>query len=204
MTNRSVEYTYVSLWTGFLHLKDLYERASRTPDEKDSALALRLAALTVAFFALEAFLNHIIRSVRPDVWEKERKHFNSGKPIDGVKYRGPLGKLQFVHVLCAEPYDENSDAVQSFKNLKQLRDFMAHGQTIEEAPPDMPILAYPPDSATPRLFELATDELLTKSNCYVHSLRLSLFGKVAQCFPEKDLGPNPDSGISISQSIRVV
>lgn len=203
MTNRSIEYTYVSLWTAFCNLKALYDDVRENFEAKDNALALRLAALAVLFFALEAFLNHIIQFVRPEVWEKEREFFSGKKPIDGVKYYGPIGKLQFVHALCNEASDENADAIQTFKNLKKLRDFMAHGRTIEDAPASIPILAYPPALTIPQLFELATDELLDESSYCVYSLRLSLFDKIAQLFPETDLGPSPNSGISMFQVATV-
>lgn len=139
MSNSSSQYTYVTLWTAFRHLKRMYEQAWADPDMKDEALALRLAALNMSFFSLEAFLNHLIQAIRPDVWSDERKCFSGRSSVDGEKYYGPLGKLQFVHVLCGIDYDEDADAIQTAAEIKKLRDMMAHGQTYEEEPDDISI-----------------------------------------------------------------
>lgn len=204
MCNKSTEFTYVSLWTAFSILKSMYDSLHADPRKKDQALALRLAALTIAFFSLEAFLNHLIQAIKPDVWHNETDHFNRCKPIGSTIYRGALGKLQFVHDLCSQPYDEGSAPISVAKALKAMRDTMAHARTYQDQPPDMPASTYPPPPPTPRIFAFATHDLLVRSAEHIEQLRLILFEHASRRFPDADLGPRPDTGISMSQRIRVV
>ena len=205
MGNRSVKYTYVTLWTAFLHLKLMYDEACADQQTKDDALALRLAALNMAFYSLEAFLNHLIQAIKPEVWTNERMYFSGRKQIDGNKYYGPIGKLKFVHVLCGRKYDENSDSIKTVIEIKRLRDMMAHGRSYYDKPDDIKINdIHIASGPTSELFSIATHELLLAVFRHFDSLRCSLFDETKQCFEDIDLGFHPSVSTAGMQSISVV
>lgn len=204
MSNTAAQYTHMTLWTAFQHLVQMYDAAYGNSQRKDEALALRLAALSIGFFALEAFLNHLIQAVSPDVWKNERQCFSGRQPIAGVKYCGPVGKLRYVCTLCRRNYDENAEAIQTVVRMKELRDMMAHGRSYYDEPDD--VQATELESIplpTSRIFELATHKLLVSSDQHLNNLRISLFEDAQRHTGEVDLGPHPSSGISGVQMITV-
>jgi hypothetical protein len=204
MSNTSAHFTYVTLWTAFQHLHRMYDVAHQHPKCKDDALALRLGALNMGFFAMEAFLNHIIQALAPDVWKSERDCFAGRQPIDGMKYYGPIGKLKYVHLLCDQIYDENATAVQAAVKIKKLRDMMAHGRSYYDEPEDIYLNelsnVHPP---TPQLFEIGTHDLLVAAVQHFSGLRCRLFDAAKQRPVDSDLGPHPDSCISGMKVISV-
>lgn len=204
MSNISTQFTYVTLWTAFQHLHRMYDVAHQDPQCKDKAHALRLGALNMGFFALEAILNHIIQALAPDVWHNERKCFAGRQPIDGVKYYGPIGKLKYVNFLCDQTYDENATDVQTALKVKELRDMMAHGRSYYDDPEDIHLDEFPsvPPPAS-QLFEIGTHELLDATVQHFSSLRCRLFDAAKQRSNNSDLGPHPDLCISGMQVISV-
>src|SRR5690554_3885417 len=121
MSNISSNFTYVTLWIAFQRLHHMYDDVQQYQQFKDDALALRLSALNMGFFAFEAFLNHIIQTLAPEIWNNERNYFAGRKPIDDVLYHGPIGKLKYVHLLGKQIYDENTVDVQTVLEVKNLR-----------------------------------------------------------------------------------
>ena len=201
----SAKFAYVTLWTAFQHLHRMYDVAYQNKQCKDDALALRLGALNIGFFALEAFLNHIIQALAPDVWNNERNCFNGRQPIDGVKYFGPIGKLEYVHFLCKLTYDESTIDVQTVLKVKKLRDMMAHGRSYYELPDDICLDDLPSvPLLTSQLFEIGTHELLGATVQIFCSMRCRLFDAAQQHHKNSDLGPHPDLCLSGMQVIRVV
>ncbi len=198
MSNRSTEYTYVTIWTAVTHLKTMYDVAMAEPQRKDEALALRFAVLTLDVFALEAFLNHMISVVSPEVWSQEKKYFNQGK------CRGLVGKLKYIRTLCLMPCDENEHSVILVRELTAFRNAMAHAKTREETPGDIPITRYPPPLKPPQLFTLGTHNLLARSHSQIQIMRRELFDVMSRNFPETDLGFPPDLGVSMSEITRVI
>lgn len=205
MSNISAEFTYVTLWTAFRHLTRMYHQAYPDTQRKDEALALRLAALNMGFFSFEAFLNHLIQAIRPEVWKDERGCFSGRRPVDGTKYYGPIGKLKFVHLLCGRTYDENADDVKTAVKIKGLRDVMAHGRSYYDEPDDIPASEMPnvPPS-TSKLFDIATHDLLIAALQHLDGLRCSLFDETKQRFQDVDLGSHPRLSISGMRVVSVV
>jgi hypothetical protein len=193
MSNNTTAYTYVTTWTAFRTIKHLYDQAWQDSQRKDEALALRLAALNMCFFSLEAFLNHLIQALNPKVWSQERQYFSGRKKIDGKKYYGPIGKLKYVHVLCNLTYDNTVDSIQTVTAIKEYRDTIAHGRTYHYK-------AEKPLSQTANLFTIATHEILLLAFQHFDILRCDLFDEVKKCYPDIDIGAHPNLSIS-SESI---
>lgn len=204
MSNTSTNFTYVTLWTAFQHLHRMYDVTRQDPQNKDDALALRLGALSMGFFALEAFMNHIIQALAPDVWKNERKCFSGRHPIDGVKYYGSIGKLTYVHLLCDQRYDEKAADIQTVLKIKELRDMMAHGRSYYDEPDDIHLEELPTvPPPTSKLFEIGTHQLLVAAVQNFSGMRCKLFDAVKQRSDGSDLGPRPDLCISALQMISV-
>jgi len=204
MNNIATQYTHMTLWRAFRYLVQMYDVAYPNGQRKDEALALRLAALSMGFFALEAFLNHLIQALSPDVWKNERQCFSGRQPIDGDTYRGPVDKLRYVHTLCCRNYDENDEVIQTVVRMKELRDMMAHGRSYYDDPDDIHAtnLASIPLPQS-HVFTIATHDLLVSAVKHLDNLRTNLFEDAQRRTKEVDLGPHPNLGISSIQIITV-
>jgi hypothetical protein len=182
----------------------MYDIAHQDPQCKDDAFALRLCVLNMGFFAFEAFLNHIIQALAPDVWKNQRGCFGGRQPIDGVKYSGPIGKLEYVHLLRDQIYDENATDVQTVLKIKKLRDMMAHGRSYYDEPDDIHLNELPTvPPHTSQLFDIGTHELLVATVQHFSGLRCRLFDAAKQRSDDFGLGPHPDLCISDMQVISV-
>ncbi len=198
MSNASAEFTYVQLWTAFNLLRQMYDGfACSGSQRKDDALALRLAALNMSFYALEAFLNHLIQAISPEVWKNERVCFSGRQTINGKKYYGPIGKLEFVHELCGKEYAEDADDIQTVFEIKKLRDMMAHGRSYYGEPDDLHVAELSAIPAlTSQLFEIATHDLLLSATQHLGAMRTNLFEDAEKRYEALDIGPHPKSSIS--------
>lgn len=78
-----------------------------------------LSAMLFAFFALEAYVNHLGRIITPTIWADERKVFRSS---------GTLGKLDFLFEICGISMDKGKRPYQTIETLRQLRDQLTHGR----------------------------------------------------------------------------
>lgn len=198
MSNASAEFTYVTLWTTFECLRQMYDDVALSGSQrKDDGLALRLAALNMGFYALEAFLNHLIQAISPEVWKNERVCFSGRQPIDGKKYCGPTGKLKYVHELCGKVYAEDAADIQTVFEIKKLRDMMAHGRSYYSEPDDIHVAELSAIPAlTSQLFDVATHDLLTAATQHLGALRTNLFEEAEKRHEAVDIGPHPRSSIS--------
>lgn len=114
----SVSNTYEYLWSA---CEKSLQDAKNT---SGSPWYYYFTAMTMAYFCYEAFLNHLLLHIAPEVWEKEKELF-SKQP-----YKGTEGKLKKVCEVAGLPFpDKGSNQYQQIKLLKQLRDFVAHGKT---------------------------------------------------------------------------
>ena len=192
MTTRYISRTYIDLWTSV----EIHVRLESETKDKDARLAARLSALVFAFFSLEAYLNHLGIKMRPDLWEgeKEREYFSGRNKIDGHRYYGPIGKLQFLYLKCGLIYDETSDEMQTIRKLKQFRDILAHGKTEEAAlpvscaPDEMPYLI------VPEVWQYVQSDLREAAYAHVRIVVERLHKAALAAFP--DIGLEPAAFVS--------
>ncbi|MGO9094610.1 MAG: hypothetical protein ACLQGV_05250 [Bryobacteraceae bacterium] len=83
-----------------------------------------LVAMVFAFHAVEAYLNYVGEQLAPEVWRREREFF--GKE----PYRGWDGKLRKVMELVdLPPPDRGARPLKTILDLRELRDWIAHGRS---------------------------------------------------------------------------
>jgi hypothetical protein len=82
-----------------------------------------MVAMTLAFHALEGYLNFLGDKIAPELWEKEREVFRSG---------GIMGKLTELHQRCRLPVlSKGRQPYSTIKSLEKLRNCIAHPKTIK-------------------------------------------------------------------------
>ena len=114
----SVSNTYEYLWSACQ--KNVVD--AKTTD--GSPWYYYFTAMTMAYFCYEAFLNHLLHYIAPDVWANEKEYFS--KP----PYKGTEGKLKKVCEISGIDFPNKGDTqYQQIRLLKELRDFVAHGKT---------------------------------------------------------------------------
>jgi hypothetical protein len=106
-------YTHNQLWA----VCSYYSEAAKS--DRAGAFYLNLGAMLLAFFTLEAYLNHIGQLICPSLWENEREVFRS---------TGTFGKLDFLLEISGISFDKSKRPYQTLKKLQQLRDRLAHGR----------------------------------------------------------------------------
>ena len=79
-----------------------------------------LAALVFGYFAFEAYLNAALEDVAPDVWKDSRKFFAQGK------YRGTLGKFEYLAELSKYAVDKLQRPFHTVRKLHEVRNLLAH------------------------------------------------------------------------------
>ncbi|GAU08877.1 hypothetical protein [Desulfoplanes formicivorans] len=82
-------YTYEILWSC---CQRQIELAEKIPDGK---IYFWLTSMSMAYFAYEAYLNHALHKVAPDIYEHERTYFT------GKDYYGTPGKLKKLSELSS-------------------------------------------------------------------------------------------------------
>jgi hypothetical protein len=82
----------------------------------------RMAGMLMIYFTLEAYLNLAGPRVDPEAWKNEREFFNSNP------YRGTHGKLRRICEKIGITIETGKRPYQTIRNLKRLRDFLAHGR----------------------------------------------------------------------------
>lgn len=83
-----------------------------------------LTAMTMAYFTFEAYVNHALRCVAPEIFENEKTHFSKGE------YSGTPGKLKKLCELGGfDLPDTSRRPYQSIRLLQNLRDVVVHGKT---------------------------------------------------------------------------
>jgi hypothetical protein len=187
MTTQYISRTYIDLWTSVEILVGLESEMQ----DKNRRIAARLSALVFAFLTLEAYLNHLGAKIRPDLWEgkNERRYFNGWKDIDGKKYYGPIGKLQFLYSQCGLVYDERSEEIQIIRKLKQFRDLLAHGKTEEKAIPVSCPPGQEPKFIVPEVWQYVHSNLRESTYTTVRRVIEGLHEAALLSFPDSNLEP---------------
>ncbi len=109
-------YTQQHLWNTTKLL--LTQPETRTP--KDGYF--QTAGMLMAYLTFEAYLNLIGPKIDRVAWKDERKFFNKGP------YRGTPGKLKRICEKSNIQLDASKRPYRTIRELKRLRDFLAHGK----------------------------------------------------------------------------
>lgn len=91
-------------------------------DEGAAAPFPAMASLLFVYLALEAFLNDLGTRIRPEIWRDERKFF-------GRKWRGTLGKLNYLAGELGLELPTDRRPYQSIKELDHRRNRLVHPRT---------------------------------------------------------------------------
>ena len=119
MTIHEVEgqsFTHQHLWNAGKAL--LSQPETRSPTDG----YFLMAGMLMAYFAYEAYLNFVGPRVDQEAWKNERESF--GKQ----PYRGTEGKLTRICEKIGIEVDRSKRPYQTIRELKKLRDFLAHGK----------------------------------------------------------------------------
>jgi len=109
-------YTHQHLWNSVKFL--LTQPETRTP--KDGYF--QTAGMLMAYLTFEAYLNLIGPRVDRAAWKDERKFFTKNP------YRGTPGKLKRICETCNIQLNASKRPYRTIRELKRLRDFLAHGK----------------------------------------------------------------------------
>lgn len=82
----------------------------------------RMAGMAMAYFAYEAYLNLVGPRIDPEAWKNEREFFSKSP------YRGTEGKLKRICERIGLDIERGKRPYQTIRELKKLRDFLAHGK----------------------------------------------------------------------------
>ena len=111
-------------------------------------------AMTMAYFCYEAFLNHVLHHIAPDIFANEKDFF--AKP----PYKGTEGKLKKVCEVASICFPNKGDTTyQQIRLLKTLRDFVAHGKTEQTTK-----VVEATDGHEAIIIQSTLQELVTKEN----------------------------------------
>jgi hypothetical protein len=78
--------------------------------------------MLMAYFAFEAYLNLAGPRVDPEAWKNEKEFFNKDP------YRGTRGKLNRICEKIGFKLESGKRPYQTIRELRRLRDFLAHGK----------------------------------------------------------------------------
>ena len=116
----TVSNTYEYLWSA---CEKAMEDAQQT---EGSPWYYYFTAMTMAYFCYEAFLNHVLHHIAPEIFSNEKENFSK------APYKGTEGKLKKVCEVADVVFPNKGDTTyQQIHLLKTLRDFVAHGKTEE-------------------------------------------------------------------------
>ena len=109
-------YTHQLIWNSAQLLMSQPE--TKTPNDG----YFRIAGMVMAYFTYEAYLNLIGPHIDPEAWKNEREFFSKSP------YRGTDGKLKKVCEKLEIKIERGQRPYQTVRELKYLRDFLAHGK----------------------------------------------------------------------------
>lgn len=110
-------FTYEILWTC------CRRQSALAKTEEHGKMYILLTSMSMAYFTYEAYLNHALHKVAPDIYQVERTYFV------GPDYFGTPGKLKKLCELASMNFpDASNRPYQSIKLLQKLRDSVAHGK----------------------------------------------------------------------------
>jgi hypothetical protein len=82
-----------------------------------------MAGMLMAYFTFEAYLNLVGPRLDREAWRDEREFFNK------APYRGTHGKLRRICEKLGIHVNSGKRPYQTIRELKRLRDFLAHGRS---------------------------------------------------------------------------
>jgi hypothetical protein len=82
----------------------------------------RMAGMVMAYFTYEAYLNLIGPHIDREAWKNEREFFSKSA------YRGTEGKLKRICEKIGINIERDKRPYLTMRELKRLRDFLAHGK----------------------------------------------------------------------------
>jgi len=93
------------------------------PESKSPSDAyFRMAGMIMAYFTYEAYLNLIGPLIDREAWKNEREFFSKSP------YRGTEGKLKRICEKIGINIERDKRPYLTMRELKKLRDFLAHGK----------------------------------------------------------------------------
>ena len=95
---------------------------SQPESESPSDGYFRMSGMVMTYFAYEAYLNLIGAHIDPETWKNEREFFSK------FPYRGTDGKLKWICEKIGVNIDRGKRPYITIRELKRLRDFLAHGK----------------------------------------------------------------------------
>ena len=122
--------------------------------EEDGKMYFLLTSMSMAYFTYEAYLNHALHKVAPDIYQVERTYF-----VD-PDYFGTPGKLKKLCELASLDFpDASKRPFQSIKLLQKLRDSVAHGK-----PDPFEVTVKHRVGENPTAVPSSLDEIVSKTN----------------------------------------
>jgi len=109
-------FTHKELW----RCAEIQLDAARTAER--GRFYFDMAAMLMAFFAYEAYLNFLGEILAPKQWGREREFFRE------PPYQGFEGKAQFIHEQLGLVVNKGNRPHQTVQQLLTLRDTLAHGK----------------------------------------------------------------------------
>jgi hypothetical protein len=171
------EYVHKAVW---LVVKRQVAHAKANP--KGAALD-DLVALVFASHALEGYVNFLGAKIAPDLWDDERTHFQQS---------GLDGKLEALHTKCGLPaLDKGRRPYSTFRELKRLRDLIAHPKTIVFPPERTEYVEgkEPPPFVLGHLERAVSRLPAVRAMEDVRAIANRLHEAAVACFPDKGLVP---------------
>ena len=114
-------------------------------------------------------------------------YFSGRKEIDGKKYFGPIGKMQFLYSQCGLHYDESTEEIQMILKLKEFRDLLAHAKTEENTIP----VSYPhgqiPELIVTEVWQCAQSDLRESAYNHLKPMIKQLHKCALTAFPDIEL-----------------
>ena len=141
-------FTHQHLWNAAKAL--LAQPETRSPTDG----YFRMAGMLMAYFAYEAYLNLVGLRVDQEAWKNEREFF-SKRP-----YRGTEGKLSRICERIGIQVDRSKRPYRTMRELKKLRDFLAHGK-LQSYAYEIGV----PEGESPDMFaEVSIYKMVTREN----------------------------------------
>ena len=119
----SEHFTYRSVWNAAIQLREAGDRDR----DHEHWFSSQLAALVLTYTAYEGFLNHVIETLYPEVWQKERSFFRT------QPYEGTLGKTKFLADRLGMALHRAARPYRTVAELHSWRNDLVHPRTVRGA-----------------------------------------------------------------------
>jgi hypothetical protein len=107
-------YTHRTIWNHAQTLREL------TGIETQNPASLNLAALILLYFAFEGYMNYLLETAFPNIWNQERTFFSKSP------YNGALGKLRYLREQLGIVSKKRDRPNHTVKRLTRLRHSIVH------------------------------------------------------------------------------